>query len=157
MASVVKAPLLFMMLIICYQSLFFLVSWDRGLSIVLVAPRGMWDLNSAAGGKPALPVLRVQRLSCWKSEAHQFYWSFQRTSFQCCWFFSVDFLFAVSLVSALIFIISFFLLTLDLICFSFFSFLRRKLILLSSTTLLQILCLLGLSVSERRVLTSPAV
>ena len=113
MASVVKAPLLFMMLIICYQSLFFLVSWDRGLSIVLVAPRGMWDLNSAAGGKPALPVLRVQRLSCWKSEAHQFYWSFQRTSFQCCWFFSVE-LFSILWISALILVISFLLLTLVL-------------------------------------------
>ena len=49
---------------------------------------------------------------------------FSKTSFWFHWFFSTDFLFPISLISTLIFNISFLLITLDLICSSFSSLLR---------------------------------
>ena len=44
------------------------------------------------------------------------YHSFHKINFWFCWFFSIDFLFSISLISALVFIISFLFLIWDLIC-----------------------------------------
>lgn len=61
-------------------------------------------------------------------EAYGLYWSFQRTTFGFIdFFFSFDFLFSISLISALILIVFFFLLlTWDLLGYSFASFLKEK-------------------------------
>ena len=50
---------------------------------------------------------------------NQFYWSFQRTNF--CFIDFLYFLFSIVLIPSLIFIISFLLLTLNLLCFFFYS------------------------------------
>ena len=56
-------------------------------------------------------------------EAYQFYWCFQRTSFWFYWFYwLLYFPFSIPLITIPILIISFFLLTLELICSSFNDF-----------------------------------